>query len=467
MTTIASTCSDAILGDVRVQWDRFAAACGLGGFDDGADFCKRQSRVILLLAASRSGGSWLAELCAASARVNSLPGEIDPFLLLALGAPDVARGQSDALDASRATAAVRTRMSHYLRAYAGHQWPAGQALTPPRRFRIAMRTLLQWPELHDRMDGVFDAVRAAFAAPNGGSREARMAAYLVRLKTLLPSLNAYFYDIDPQLIRARFPDERIPGGPPRESCVIEEPPFVCEAPWESSWTCAHDGAAIDRPLLLKSPSNAYRLDFLRALFPNAEITALHLIRDPVASVTGLMSGWLHHGFHKHRLPDGTLAIERYTRPDRPWTASWWKFDLPPGFGRTTHRPLEEVCAWQWRSANEHILHWVARNRADIHYVQTSTARLTADLNGEMARLFAELELEPDAGLLRAVARNRRTMLSYGVSDDARIKLRRLATGATADARVRDVLDAFADAGGGAALEIVATDANGDAKAVYR
>lgn len=456
MTTAARIQNDYLLKGVRTQWDRLAAAAEFAGHDDdgAVDFCKRQSRVILLLAASRSGASWLAELCAASASLRSLPGEIDPFLLLALGPPDVARGQSDALDASHATPTVGARLSRYFAAYAGHQAPAEPRLSPQRRFQIAMRTLLQWPELHDRMDAVFEAIRIAFEAPNGGSREARMIAYLVRLKALLPGLNPYFYDVDPDLISARFPDERIPSGPPRDSCVIEEPPFVCETPWAS----AGDGAADDRPLLLKSPSNAYRLDFLRALFPNAEIAVLHLIRDPVASVTGLMSGWLHHGFHKHRLPDGALAIERYTRSDRPWTAAWWKFDLPPGFERYTHRSLEEVCAWQWLSANEHILHWVERNRADIHYLQTSAARLTADLDGEIARLFRELELEPDAGLLRAIALNRRTMLSYGVSDNARIKLRRLATDATASARVRGVLEAFADAGRGKALEVVTAEA---------
>jgi hypothetical protein len=450
MTTIAIVRSRDVLADVRAQWNRFSAAGAIAGLDDDAeaDFCKRQFRVILLLSASRSGASWLAELCASSARLSSLPGEIDPFLLLALGAPNPAHGESDALDASHATPSVGARMSRYLRAYAGNQSPAAERrLTPRRRFQIAMRSLLQWPELHERMDEVFDAIRLAFETPNGNSREARMIAYLVRLKALLPTLNPYFYDVDPELIRARFPDERIPAGPPRDSSVIEEPPFVCDSPW----VCALEGAAVDRPLLLKSPSNAYRLDFLRALFANAEITLLHLIRDPAASVTGLMSGWLHHGFHKHRLPDGALEIEGYTRPDQ--TAAWWKFDLPPHWQHYTHRPLEEVCAFQWISANEHILRWVERNRSDIHYVQTSTQRLTADLNGEMARLFAELELEPDAGLKRALALNRRTMVSYGVSDDSRIKLRRLATGATAGPRVRDLIAACADAGNGPALEI--------------
>jgi hypothetical protein len=214
---------------------------------------------------------------------------------------------------------------------------------------------------------------------------------------------------------------------------------------------------VQRMILGQSPSNAYRLDFLRALFPNAEITVLHLVREPAASVTGLMSGWLHHGFHKHRLPDGALDIEGYTRPDQ--TVAWWKFDLPPHWQHYMHRPLEEVCAFQWISANEHILRWVERNRSDIHYAQIDTQRLTADLNGEIARLFAELELEPDAGLKRALALNRRTMMSYGVSDDSRIKLRRLATRATASPRVRDVIAACADAGNGPALEIAQTEAS--------
>ena len=111
------------------------------------------------------------------------------------------------------------------------------------------------------------------------------------------------------------------------------------------------------------------------------------------------------------------------------------------------------------SDDEHILRWVERNRSDIHYVQTSTQRLTADLNGETARLFAELDLEPDAGLKRALALNRRTMVSYGVSDDSRIKLRRLATGATASPRVRDLIAACADAGNGPALEIAQSEAS--------
>lgn len=434
-------------------WARCSAAGGIAGLERSGDpeFCRRQSRVILLLSASRSGASWLTELCAGSASLCSLPGEIDPFLILGLGPPDVSRGESDLLGAQNATPELCRVLSTYLHHFVGNQSRSGRSwMTPQRRFQVAMRTLLQWPELHERLDEVFDAIGEAFVPTHAPSHEPQMIAYLGRLKELLPSLNPYFYDVDPVLIRNRFPDERVPAGPPHDAGVIEEPPFVCEMPWD----CALDAGAAERPLLLKSPSNAYRLDFLRTLFPNAEIAVIHLIRDPVASITGLMSGWLHHGFFKHRMPDGALNIDRYTRPDTPWTSAWWKFDLPPDWQRYAHRPLEEVCGFQWTSANEHIARWVERQRSDIHYVQTSPHRLTIDLKGEMARLFAELGLRPDAGLLAALALNRRTMVSYGVGDETRAKLRHLAAEVADSARIRDLLRRLTDVGAGLALDIL-------------
>jgi len=437
---------------VRTQWNRLSVALQGSQLQESADpeFCRKQTRLILLLSASRSGASWFAELCASSTRLCSLPGEIDPFLLLTLGPPDLAVGESDRLEAYHATPSVSEALSQYLHQFAGNQSCSQDSrLTSLRRFQIAMRTLVQWPELREQMDGVQGAIRETFEQTEGLSREERMTLYLLRLKQLLPCVNPYFYDLDPKLVGKYFPDEPIPMGPPTETTVIEEPPFICESPW----ACALDGGAPDRPLLLKSPSNAYRLGFLRALFPNAEITALHLMRDPAASVTGLMSGWLHHGFFKHRMPGGTLHIERYLQPDQPWTSEWWKFDLPPNWNRYTRCPLEEVCTFQWVSANEHILRWVKRNTADIHYVQTSLHRLKSDLKGEISRVFSELGLRPDAGLLNAVALNRRTMVSYGVSPPIRSELQRLAASATDCVRVRNILDAFADVAPGLSVEI--------------
>jgi hypothetical protein len=273
-----------------------------------------------------------------------------------------------------------------------------------------------------------------------------MIAYLGHLRKLVPRLNPYFYDLEPKLVRNAFPGERIPSGPPNEACVIEEPPYICESPWLPA---ALRGQA-QRPLLLKSPSNAYRLDFLRALFPNAEITVVHVMRNPAASVAGLMCGWLHHGFFKHRTPPDMLRIDGYSGADRPWTSRWWKFDLPPGWTQLANRPLEEVCRFQWLSANEHILRWVQRNRGGINYIQTAEQDLAHDARAEMVRLFTALNVRADDGLFRALELDRHTMISYSISEDRRAELRRIAARITDCDAVKQALEAYDEAGSGGA-----------------
>jgi hypothetical protein len=73
--------------------------------------------------------------------------------------------------------------------------------------------------------------------------------------------------------------------------------------------------------------------------------------------------------------------------------------------------------------------------------------------GEISRVFFELGLRPDAGLLNAAARNRRTMVSYGVSAAIRSELQRVAASATYCVRVRNTLDAFADMAPGLSAEV--------------
>lgn len=436
--------SDA-LEAIRAQWSNSYIADRDALFAEGADpeFCKKQSRVVLILSASRSGSSWLAEMCSSSTQFASLPGEIDPFLILALGQPDLSNGESDELAAWRLAPSVAEAMSLHLSLFVGNgASEEEERLTPKRLFQTEMRILLQWPELHAHMDEVRWVIRKAFQETRDLPWEIRMIHYLKYLKKILPHLNPYYYDLDPDLVSDSFPEERVPAGPPNPIAVIEEPPFVCESPWTTARGCG----TTQLPLIIKSPSNAYRLDFLRSLFCNAEITVIHVMREPAACVTGLMCGWLHHGFFKHRTYPRILEIEGYTRSDQPWTSEWWKFDLPPGWTEYTHRRLEEACRFQWISANEHILRWVQRNRNDIEYVQATERMLTYDTRVEMARLFDKLRLRVDEDSINALRCDRRTMVSYGVCDERRAELRRIATGITDCMRVRYIMDAYQDAG---------------------
>ena len=59
--------------------------------------------------------------------------------------------------------------------------------------------------------------------------------------------------------------------------------------------------------MMKTPSNAYRASFLRALFPNARVQVLHLTRNPAAAINGLVDVAIS-GFS--RSPAGTAPCHR-------------------------------------------------------------------------------------------------------------------------------------------------------------
>lgn len=172
-----------------------------------------------------------------------------------------------------------------------------------------------------------------------------------------------------------------PAGPPGE-LVLEEPPFVAIRPWRRA--TAQQMRSL--PLVVKTPSNAYRLPLYRALFPQARIRAIHLTRNPAGAINGLYDGWRFHGFHSHRVPE-PMAIAGYT-DHRPLDRHWWKYDLPPGWRGYTSAPLPEVCAFQWRSAHEAIL---GLEDVDVHrlrfedFVRDGESRVAA-LDGLLAWL---------------------------------------------------------------------------------
>jgi hypothetical protein len=173
--------------------------------------------------------------------------------------------------------------------------------------------------------------------------------FLRRVRAKHPAVNPYYYDLPEWLIRRYCPDAPLPNGPPPHE-TIEEVPFILIHPTRAV-TLEELGS---RPVVVKTPSNAYRIPFLRALFPNAKLRILHLTRNAAAAVNGLYDGWHHHGFFSHRLAS-PLAICGYSELHPGWGDCWWNFDLPPGWQEWTGRPLLEVCAFQWCSAHRALL----------------------------------------------------------------------------------------------------------------
>lgn len=97
--------------------------------------------------------------------------------------------------------------------------------------------------------------------------------------------------------------------------------------------------AAGAPLLEKTPKNALRIPFLKALFPDARF--IFLWRDPRENLGSIIDAWRAGGWITYKALPGW---------DGPWSLL-----LPPGWQALRDAPLETVAAWQWRSANQTAL----------------------------------------------------------------------------------------------------------------
>lgn len=104
-----------------------------------------------------------------------------------------------------------------------------------------------------------------------------------------------------------------------------------------------DAPPSERPrrvrLVEKTPANALRIPFLRAVFPDARF--VHLVRDPRPTISSLVEGWRSRRFVAYRGLPG-------------WPYRDWSFFLPPGWESLVGCSLIEIAAHQWRVANDTI-----------------------------------------------------------------------------------------------------------------
>lgn len=86
-------------------------------------------------------------------------------------------------------------------------------------------------------------------------------------------------------------------------------------------------------LVEKTPANTLRVPMLARLFPDARF--VFLVRRGEDVVSSLMEGWKNWSG---------------TPPGQAWRFTKWHYLVPPGWRDWADRPLEEICAHQWRSS---------------------------------------------------------------------------------------------------------------------
>ena len=111
-------------------------------------------------------------------------------------------------------------------------------------------------------------------------------------------------------------------------------------------------------MLEKTPKNCLRIPFLDALFPDALF--VYLYRDARRNISSIMDAWRSGRFVTYR---GIRTAH-----------GAWSLLLPPGWQAHVDRPLEEIAAFQWQSANEYVIQdlaevpqarWIAMNADEL------------------------------------------------------------------------------------------------------
>lgn len=353
------------------------------------DVCAHAREVILIASSSRGGSTIFAEMLRRSPSLLHFRAEINPQLR-AFGCA----GSDD--DSVAVNHPIPTGLSRALGADCGQPTDQLGDIEEISAFaqEIAARLSLQWPEANIHLQPVMEAVHRVVddLRTHAGWTEQLVdistfyAALLPRLSARWPAINPAAYDIDRQRLSAPAVTF-LPHGP------VEEPPFVLPVPWRH----ATESQLQSMPLVIKTPSNVYRLAWLRRVFPNARVRVLHLTRNAAASINGLYDGWRFPGFHSHDV--GGLGIAGYTGEclggDR-----WWKFDRPPSWHAFQRSALENVCAFQWTSAHRAVLNDADPDRLTLRFEDVMG---TPERQGTAVRALAQWLNQPiEAELIRTL-----------------------------------------------------------------
>lgn len=289
--------------------------------------------VILILGSSRSGSSLLHHLIGQHPEIMSIQGE-EVALSKLCGLNEIISIDDSDCISSKTLSQTNTleEFRNEILLEAGYN----NDLSTLHHRDICLRLILQWPEIEFKLEDLKNAAKLP-----------EWTQVIGYLKNLGYPLALSVYDSSSKDSPKDLFEEK--------TFLIEEPPFII--PKAKSYRSTMEKKE-KKILLLKSSVNAFRPELLLRIFPDAKFHFIHLTRNPAGAISGLIDGWLSHGFHTHNLSHlHQLNIDGYP------SKKWWKFDLPPGWSDYVNQPLEKVCAFQWHSSNQAIFNFLSSKPA--------------------------------------------------------------------------------------------------------
>ncbi len=132
--------------------------------------------------------------------------------------------------------------------------------------------------------------------------------------------------------------------------------------------------------LEKTPKNALRIPFLRAVFPDARFIFLH--RSPKQNISSIIEAWQSGRFITYpNLPD--------------WHGLPWSLLLPEGWRTLRGKSVAEIAAFQWSTTNRKIYQDLSV-LPDDDWIAVSYENLVSNKHNSMQRLceFADVPFGP-------------------------------------------------------------------------
>lgn len=146
-------------------------------------------------------------------------------------------------------------------------------------------------------------------------------------------------------------------------------------------------------LLEKTPKNALRVPFLRAVFPDAFF--VYLYRDPREEISSIIEAWRSKRF--------------VTYPQLPgWEGPPWSLLLFPGWQSLAGKPLREIAAAQWATTTRYLLDDLEQLPSD-RWCIASYERLVSDPQAEIERLCKFVDIDWDQELTAPLPLARHTI----------------------------------------------------------
>ncbi len=177
-------------------------------------------------------------------------------------------------------------------------------------------------------------------------------------------------------------------------------PGVIEALRDQFWShlrdrSGHAPSGRTVRMLEKTPKNALRVPFLRAVFPGARFILLY--RDPRQVLASMTEAWISGKFVTYAdLPD--------------WTGTPWSLLLTPGWRELVGRPLHEIVAAQWEATTRILLDDLGDLPED-RWTSVRYDQLVADPQAAVRRLCAEVGVDWDRRLGESLPLARYTLTS--------------------------------------------------------